>query len=117
MEKAGAKGLYTMIGEGTVFEGTIRVPHSIRVDGTVKGELHTTETLTVGKNGIIEATVSARNAIIGGQITGDLTAEERVELETNATLRGDLKAMDLIINEGAVFHGNCAMNTGSETRV
>jgi cytoskeletal protein CcmA (bactofilin family) len=105
----GNKGLYTMLGPGTVFEGTITVPHGIRIDGTFKGKIETSEILTIGNEGIIEADIKAKSAIVGGKIIGNLFVEDRVELESSASLIGDLKTRDLVINEGAVFHGNCAM--------
>ena len=108
MEK-GNKGLYTIDGEGTVFEGKITVPHSIRIDGSFKGNIETSEVLTVGNTGFVEADIIAKSAIIGGKVTGNLSVEDRVELEANSSLHGDLKTKDLIINEGAVFHGNCSM--------
>ena len=49
-----------MIGEGTSLEGTIVVPHSIRIDGTVKGKIETSETLTVGDTGVIDADIIAK---------------------------------------------------------
>jgi len=112
MEK-GSKGLYTIIGEGTVFEGSINVPHSVRIDGFFKGKIETTEVITIGNTGIVEADIIAKSAIIGGKVTGNLTIEDRVELETYSSLIGDLKTRDLIINEGAVFHGNCSMEKRS----
>ncbi|HON09272.1 MAG TPA: polymer-forming cytoskeletal protein [Chitinispirillaceae bacterium] len=109
MEKGNTKGLYTILGEGTVFEGTISVPHSLRIDGSFKGKIHTTEIITIGNTGIVEADIVAKSAIIGGKVTGNLSVEDRVELEADSSLIGDLKTRDLIINEGAVFHGNCSM--------
>ena len=117
MAKPEAKGLYTMIGEGTVVEGTITVPHSIRIDGTIRGKLETVETLMVGSSGVLEADVIAKSAIIGGKVIGNLITEDRVELESNASLKGDLKTRDLIINEGATFQGNCVMNEGKNVHV
>jgi cytoskeletal protein CcmA (bactofilin family) len=111
MEKGGEKGLLTIIGVGTILEGTIVVPHSIRIDGTLKGKLVTHETLTVGSASSIEADIIAKNAIIGGNVHGNLTVEDRVEIEENASFVGDLKTKELIINEGAKFHGNCSMNS------
>ena len=116
MDKAN-KGLFTMIGEGTVFEGTIVVPHSIRVDGTVKGKIETSEVLTLGSSGIIEADVKAKSAIIGGKIQGNVSVEDRIELEQNAVLIGDVRTRDIIINEGAVFHGNCSMENSKAQKV
>jgi cytoskeletal protein CcmA (bactofilin family) len=117
MDKSNDKGLHTIMGEGTLLEGTLTVPHSVRVDGVLKGKLETTETLTVGNTGHIEADITARNAIIGGTVRGNLSVEDRVELEANASLIGDLKTRDLIINEGATFHGNCAMDLGKNVKV
>ncbi len=116
MDKAN-KGLFTMIGEGTTFEGTINVPHSIRVDGTVKGKIETSEVLTVGSAGIIEADVKAKSAIVGGRIQGNVIVEDRIELEQNAVLIGDVRTRDIVINEGAVFHGNCSMENSKAVKV
>jgi len=117
MQKNSNKGLYTMIGEGTIFEGKITVPHSIRVDGTMKGKMETAETLTVGNTGVIEADIIAKSAIIAGKVVGNLSVEDRVELEAQASLIGDLKTRDLIINEGATFHGNCSMDNVKSVKV
>ncbi len=105
----GIKGLLTMIGDGAVFEGTLSVPHSIRIDGKFKGLLETGELLTVGPNGIVEADIKAKSVIIGGWVKGNLTIKDRVELENNSSLIGDLHTRDLVINDGAAFHGNCSM--------
>lgn len=109
MEKS-HKGLYTIFGEGTNFEGTVTIPHSVRIDGSFKGKIETSEILTIGHGGIVEADIIAKSAIIGGKVIGNITVEDRVELEANASLIGDLRTKDLVINEGAVFHGNCSMD-------
>ncbi len=117
MEKSNDKGLHTIMGEGTHLEGTLTVPHSVRIDGILKGRLETTETLTVGSTGQIEADIIAKSAIIGGSVRGNLSVEDRVELEAKSSLIGDLKTRDLIINEGATFHGNCSMDLGKNIKV
>ena len=103
------KGLHTVIGCGTVIEGTVRVSHDIRVDGTIKGKIAIEGDLIVGSTGIIEADIEARSTKLGGKVVGNLTAKDRIELEENASVMGDIKTKDLIINEGAIFHGNCSM--------
>jgi cytoskeletal protein CcmA (bactofilin family) len=113
----GNKGLYTIIGPGTEFEGKINVPHSVRIDGSFKGKIETSEILTVGTTGNVEADIIAKSAIIAGKVTGNLSVEDRVELAANSSLHGDLKTRDLIINEGAVFHGNCSMEKVSIDKI
>jgi cytoskeletal protein CcmA (bactofilin family) len=117
MEKNTGKGLYTMLGEATVFEGTLTVPHSLRIDGRVKGKIEVSDVLTIGPNGVIEADIKAKSAIIGGKVTGNVIVDDRVELENNASIVGDIRTRDLVINEGAVFQGNCSMDTEAKKKV
>jgi cytoskeletal protein CcmA (bactofilin family) len=114
MEKSNPKGLYTMLGESSVFEGTLSVPHSLRIDGHVKGKIEAGEMVTIGQNGTIEADIKAKSAIIGGKVTGNVIVEDRIELESNASVVGDIRASDLVINEGAVFVGNCSMTPAAK---
>jgi cytoskeletal protein CcmA (bactofilin family) len=109
MQKNNSKGLYTMVGEGTVIEGSLIAPHGLRIDGTVNGRVETSDVLTVGTTGIIEAELSAKSAVIGGKIKGNLKVEDRLELQENASLIGNVSTRNLVIHEGAQFHGNCAM--------
>jgi cytoskeletal protein CcmA (bactofilin family) len=109
MQKNGSKGLYTMIGEGTVIEGRLVAPHGLRIDGSVNGSIETNDILTVGTTGVIEAEVSAKSAVVGGRIQGNLQVEDRLELQANASLIGNVSTRNLVIHEGAQFHGNCAM--------
>jgi cytoskeletal protein CcmA (bactofilin family) len=117
MDKGSHKGDFTMIGEGSVFEGTISAPHYIRIDGTAKGKIESTDALIVGATGVIEADIKAKSAVIGGKVKGNLIVEDRVELESNASFVGDLKTRDLVINEGCVFHGNCSMESEKSIKV
>ncbi len=117
MEKGHGKGLYTILGEGTKFEGSINVPHNVRIDGEFNGKIETSEVITIGPNGFVKADIKAKSAIVAGTIEGNVIVEDRVELEANSSLTGDLRVKDLVINEGAVFHGNCSMNSGDIEKV
>lgn len=97
------------LGGGTTVEGTIRTNNSIRVDGKIKGKLICKNTLTVGVNGEIEGEIEAKNAIVGGKITGKVKVEEKLVLESKSVMVGDLKASKLLIDEGAVFEGTSDM--------
>ena len=120
MDKQANRSSYTYIGEGTEIIGELKTPHQLRIDGTIKGKvLSTSEMLTVGSNGIVEITgdITAKSAMIGGSVRGNVTVEDRVELESRAKLIGNLKARELVINEGAVFQGNCVMDVSVATKV
>jgi cytoskeletal protein CcmA (bactofilin family) len=98
----------TIVGKGTKIEGSMEVSQSIRIDGAFKGSLKATDTLIVGSTGeLSEVTVSVKNAIIGGKISGNVVASNKVTLESTSRLEGDLTAKLLVIEEGALFSGNC----------
>ncbi len=99
----------TIIGKGTRIEGSMEVAQSIRIDGTFKGNLNASDTLIVGSTGELdEVSVKVKNAIIGGNIKGNVVASNKVTLESTSRLEGDLTAKLLVIEEGALFTGNCS---------
>jgi len=104
------RDLSTILGRGSMLEGTLSVQHSLRVDGKLKGKISTTESLVVGKEGEIEGDAAVKNAVIGGKMMGNLTAAGKVVLEAKALFQGELKTAKLVIDEGAVFNGRCSMD-------
>lgn len=98
-----------LIGVGTFVEGTVETKGSLRIDGRVKGAVKTGETLTIGGKGEVSGEIQARMAVVGGKIEGDIRVEEKLVLETNSVLIGNLKAKKLVIDEGAVFQGKSDM--------
>jgi cytoskeletal protein CcmA (bactofilin family) len=94
-----------LIGVGTFVEGTVETKGSLRIDGRVKGAVKAGETLTVGGKGEVSGEIQARMAVVGGKIEGDIRVEEKLVLEANSVLIGNLKAKKLVIDEGALFQG------------
>jgi cytoskeletal protein CcmA (bactofilin family) len=110
-----SRGINTIIGHGTVVEGALTVPHGIRVDGHLKGEVRSEGMLIVGEEGLIEADVKVKDATISGKIIGDVDADGKVHLKTQAVLLGKIKTRLLVVEEGAVFKGSC--ESGEEVQV
>jgi cytoskeletal protein CcmA (bactofilin family) len=108
--------LNTIIGKGTVVEGSISVQNSLRVDGRINGNLSTTESVVVGKDGEINGEVRVGNAVIGGRIEGKVIAKGKVVLESKSFFRGEMKTSKLVIDEGAFFDGNCMMEEQQRDR-
>ena len=101
----------TLIGNKTVFEGKLNAYGGIRIDGTVKGEIECQGILVVGNGGKIEANIIADSAIIGGEVIGNITAKNRLEIISKGKVRGDIAASHLIIDDGVIFEGSCRMLT------
>jgi cytoskeletal protein CcmA (bactofilin family) len=102
----------TIIGEESQLEGEFDIVGSVKVEGTLKGKLKASERLVVGQGGVVIADIEVRDAIIGGEFTGTITAVSRVELESSAKVRADLKTVHLVIHEGAMFQGNIESGDG-----
>lgn len=98
-----------LIGVGTYVEGTVETKGSLRIDGRVKGAVKTGETLTIGGKGEVSGEIQARMAVVGGKVEGDIRVEEKLVLESNSVLIGNLKAKKLVIDEGALFQGKSDM--------
>ncbi len=102
----------TIIGKGTSFEGNISVQNSVRVDGVFNGNIKSTESIVIGKDGEVNGEIEVKNAIVGGKVIGKLFASGKVTLENTSRIEGELKTTRLIIDEGATFNGNCQMPGG-----
>ena len=106
----------TIIGKGTAVKGSMEVSQSVRIDGSFKGTLNASDTLIIGATGdLSEVSVTVKNAIIGGSVKGNVVASSKVTLESSSRLDGDLTAKLLVIEEGALFSGNC--RSGEQTHV
>ena len=61
---------------------------------------------------MVNASVKVKNAIIGGQLYGNILAENKIELQSGSHVEGDIKTKRLVIDEGVFFEGNCSMGAG-----
>jgi cytoskeletal protein CcmA (bactofilin family) len=100
---------YSVIDEAMVIRGEIDSPGAIRVDGRLEGRTHRADTIIVGATGVIVGDVTAREVVIGGAIEGNVAAEGRVEVQTTASIRGDVRAGAMLLHEGGVIHGHLAV--------
>lgn len=96
-----------IISQNTAINGNISINGCTRIDGVIDGTLAVDNDLFIGESGNIRATVYAKNATISGQITGNITCKEKLQLTSNAKVYGDIKCQTLVIAEGAIFRGKC----------
>jgi len=104
-------GELSLVGSGTVIEGKIKTEGSIRIDGKLHGDLHARVNIAVGEHGVIEGNVSAKNVSLAGKVSGTVTATDKLVLEGKSVMKGDIRASRLVVDEGAMFDGHCAMTT------
>lgn len=100
----------TVIGEGLSVEGELTSDEEVVVHGSLRGALSTSDMVSVGTEGTVEADVQATALSVAGRVTGNITATERVDIQAGGRLVGDVKAARLTIADGASFKGNVDMD-------
>ena len=99
----------SVIDHGCEIEGRLTFGGTLILNGKFQGEISSSDTLIVGEAGNLRADVRVGVAIISGQIEGQITALERVELRGNAQIHGDIVTPMLILDKGVIFNGHCKM--------
>lgn len=107
-QRYGAK-LRTALGPGTVIQGKLSFDAPVRIDGKLSGEIFATKDLIVGKTGDINADIHTAFLVVLGKVKGKIKASDGIELLNGAVLEADISTPKLIMEEGAVFRGNCQM--------
>ena len=99
----------TVIARPSKIEGRISGSGEIIVNGLVSGIIDASGTVKVAEQGQVEAAVHGKIVSIAGAVTGDITADERIELETSAQVDGNITAPRILIKDGANFRGQVNM--------
>jgi cytoskeletal protein CcmA (bactofilin family) len=102
------------IGKSVVIKGELNGSEDLTVEGQVEGTIQLKEhVLTIGPNGRIKAQVFAKAVVVQGEVTGNITASEKVDIRDNGSVDGDIIAPRVAIAEGAHFRGSVDMQRKS----
>src|SRR5579864_5072291 len=94
------------IGKSLVIKGEVSGSESLYIDGRVEGSINLPgNRLTVGRNGVVTANVTAREIVVIGKLRGNLMASDRVDIRNEGSLTGDVVAQRISIEDGAFFKG------------
>ena len=102
-------GTSAFLGKGTRIVGKLNFEGSVRIEGHIEGEITAEDTLTIGEGAVVKAKINGSSVVVHGQVTGDIAARNRLELRAPSKVVGNISTPNLVINEGAVFEGQCAM--------
>lgn len=111
----------TVIGQGTVITGDVEFSGGLHLDGAVRGNVSgdkdSGSTLTVSEQGSVEGDVRVENLILNGAVVGDVYANERVELASNARVTGTVYYRLLEMAMGAEVNGQLVHSEEEEPRM
>jgi len=94
---------------GSIFKGELEFEDTMRIDGKFNGKIQSKNELIVGESAQIEGDIHVGRIAISGTVIGKIVADQRVEIHRNGKVYSDIDTPALIIEEGAIFQGNCVM--------
>ena len=98
------------IGKSVVIKGELNGSEDLTIEGHVEGTIQLRDhVLTIGPNGRIKAQVFAKAVVVLGEMTGNVTASDKVDIRDNGSVDGDIVAPRVAIAEGAHFRGSVDM--------
>jgi cytoskeletal protein CcmA (bactofilin family) len=95
----------SIVSVGTTVRGDIDTTGTVKVEGTVDGNVRAKQQVLVARGGVVRGDVGAAEAVIGGTVHGAIHCLDRVEIQTGASVHGDLTTKRILVAEGATVNG------------
>jgi cytoskeletal protein CcmA (bactofilin family) len=104
----------TILGRDTFFNGILTFKKPLQISGEFIGEIISDGYLYISDGAVVKASIKAHTVVVGGQVTGNVVATERLEMLSTGKVIGNIKTAKLQIADGVVFDGNCEMIQSSQ---
>ena len=99
------------IGQSIHIKGELTGNEDLTIEGKVEGKIFLKDhNLTIGANGKITAEIQAKTVMVVGEVNGNITADDKVEVAASGTMRGDISAPRVVLADGAKFKGTIDMD-------
>jgi cytoskeletal protein CcmA (bactofilin family) len=103
------------IGKSVVIKGELNGSEDLTVEGYVEGKIELKQhVLTIGPHGRIHAEIFAKVAVVLGQVVGNITASDKVDIRDKGVVEGNIVAPRVAIADGAQFRGSVDMQRKAE---
>jgi cytoskeletal protein CcmA (bactofilin family) len=116
--KSGANEDWTgFIDQGVSMEGTLQVKGTFRIDGNMKGNIISEQTVILGDGAKVEGQIEGNRVVIAGRFDGVIFAKGRVEIQAKGVVTGEVHSPCMVIDPGGIFDGRCHMLGSSDSSV
>jgi cytoskeletal protein CcmA (bactofilin family) len=105
----GSGELNGFLDAGSDLRGELCFEDTFRIDGRFTGTVVSDGDLIVGQRGVVDGEVRVARVFVSGTVKGRLTATKRVEISAHGRVFSTIETPSLVIEDGAVFNGQCAM--------
>jgi cytoskeletal protein CcmA (bactofilin family) len=105
------------IGRSVVIKGEVSGSESLYVDGRIEGTVTFKDhRVTVGRNGVVTANISAREVVIMGKVTGNVECTDRVDIRSEGSLTGDVVSQRISVEDGALLRGSVQLTPAEQQK-
>jgi len=108
---SGKLQLKAFLEQGFEFQGKFTFSGIVRLNGVVRGEIFSDDTLIIGETAKVYGNIYVNNVVVAGKVSGDISAKQRLEIKSSAYVKGDVHASRLVIEEGARLLGQMKVET------
>ncbi len=103
-----APAIHSLLGKDVTFTGEIHTGnHSLRIEGTVDGTIHSTGEISIAPGGLVKGTVFAKNLVVTGRAEGTMKITDCLEIHGTGYVEGDVEVGALVVDEGGTLQGVC----------
>ena len=95
----------SIVGAGMTIEGDCETDGSLRIEGTIRGDVRAGRSVVIGKDGLLEGSIYTQDAVIAGTVLGTVYAESHLELQATSQISGEIQARQLRVEDGAALRG------------
>ncbi len=99
------EAVVSFLGTGLTIEGDTETDGSLRIEGTIRGDVRAGRSVVVGKDGLIEGRLYTEEAVIAGRVLGGVYAESYVELQATSRISGGIRARRMRVEDGCAIQG------------
>ena len=97
----------TLVGNGSFIQGNLKVNGFIRIDGDIDGDIETDGAVIISERARLHGNLTAKSAIIGGIVLGNISAREGVKLLSSSAVIGNIITRKVQMEDKVIFHGYC----------
>ena len=105
----------TIIAADTHIRGEMSFDRTARLLGKFDGKVTAKGELQIAEGAACNAEVQAQKVTVDGSVEGNVSAQDCVQLNNKAKIKGDIKAAKLIVAEGASLSGHCSVGPDAAT--
>jgi cytoskeletal protein CcmA (bactofilin family) len=105
------------IGRSLVIKGEVSGAEALYIDGRIEGKITLTDhRVTIGRNGTVQADITAREVVVMGKVTGNIECTDRVDIRSEGVVNGNVTTIRISVEDGAVLKGGIQVKSAENNR-